>query len=126
MNINSTKVLNRLKRFCRQLAYIGVGILLLSQLNAMAATHYVDGSMPSDSGDGTSWVTAKKYITSGIGIMSGGDTLIVRDGIYSGSSNRIANLPSGSAGAYTKIQAETDFGVVIQDVTSAYSHCYVE
>ena len=43
--------------------------------------------------------------------MSGGDTLIIRDGTYTGSSNVLDNSqppPNGSAGAYTVIKAEND------------------
>ncbi len=41
--------------------------------------------------------------------MSGGDTLIIRDGIYTGTSNSITNSvhpPSGSSGSFTTIRAE--------------------
>jgi hypothetical protein len=47
--------------------------------------------------------------------MSGGDTLIVKNGIYPREEfySKQAYPPSGSAGAWTKIMAETPLGVVI-------------
>ena len=42
--------------------------------------------------------------------MAGGDTLIIGDGTY---AEQIVGMPSGSAGAYTTIQAENDWGVTI-------------
>ncbi|RJQ24533.1 hypothetical protein C4565_09515 [Candidatus Parcubacteria bacterium] len=48
--------------------------------------------------------------------MSSGDTLIVRDGIYSGSGNDITHTqkpPSGSEGSYTIVKAENPGGVML-------------
>jgi hypothetical protein len=42
--------------------------------------------------------------------MTGGDTLIIGDGTY---TEQIVQVPSGSASAYTTIQAATDWGVTI-------------
>lgn len=53
--------------------------------------------------------------------MSGGDTLIIRDGTYTGTSNQIdvSHLPpAGSAGAYTTIKAENN-GAAIFDGENA-------
>jgi PKD repeat protein len=85
-----------------------------------AATYYVDGGTATDGGTGTS-ASPKKYIKSGIALMAGGDTLIIRDGVYAGTQNNMcgaggnewAGIASGSAGSYTTIRAEHDFGVVI-------------
>ncbi|MFA5976323.1 MAG: T9SS type A sorting domain-containing protein [Elusimicrobiota bacterium] len=41
--------------------------------------------------------------------------MYVKDGTYTGASNRIYGIPNGSAGAYTKILAETDFGVTLDN-----------
>ncbi len=46
--------------------------------------------------------------------MTGGDTLIVKNGTYSGQ--KIHNPPSGSAGAYTVIKAENDGGAIVTDI----------
>lgn len=56
-------------------------------------------------------------ISAGVTNMSGGDTLIIADGTYTGSNNIIVNPPNGSAGAYTIFKTETDFGVTIQNIT---------
>lgn len=90
-------------------------IFLLWTLPAYSATYYVDGSASDDTGDG-SYGSPKKYIQSGIGLMSGGDTLIIADGTYTGSTNMISSSnrpPDGSVGAYTTVQAETIGGVII-------------
>ena len=84
--------------------------LVLSSSSLYAATYYVDGSQANDTRSGSSWAQAKKYINSGVSLMSGGDTLYIRDGVYTGDLNRIYNVPSGSAGNYTKIYAENDWG----------------
>ena len=71
--------------------------------------YFVDGSMPDDTGDGTSWETAKKYLQSGLALMKGGDVLIIRDGVYTGEENIIDHLhrpPNGQPEAYTVIKAE--------------------
>jgi hypothetical protein len=85
-----------------------------NQSISLAATYYVDAAAANDSGDGSS-AHPKKYIPSGIALLSssGGDTLIIRNGIYSGSSNDITTFKAGTSGAYNTVQAETDGGVVI-------------
>ncbi len=93
---------------------------------AHAATYYVDAARSDDSGNGTSWQTAKKTIAAGIGIMAGGDTLIIKSGTYSGDNNRINNPPSGSSGAYTTIKAETDGGVIVTGQSSGYYPCNID
>lgn len=113
MIINMGKILNGMKYIIKQISFVCLLLSLSYQSYVYAATYYVDGSMTDDSGNGTSWADAKKYITSGIGIMTGGDTLIIRDGVYTGNSNILSSAPSGSAGNYTKIYAETDWGVTI-------------
>ena len=83
---------------------------ILTSSSLYAATYYVDGAQAGDAGNGLSWANAKRYISSGVNLMSGGDTLYIKDGTYTGSANRIYNVPSGSAGNYTKIYAENDWG----------------
>jgi hypothetical protein len=51
-----------------------------------------------------------KSLNAAFSAMSGGDTLIIRDGTYTGTDNQIRyNLrpPSGTAGLYTIVKAET-------------------
>jgi hypothetical protein len=94
-------------------------LILMLCIETNAATWYVDGSLPNDSGDGTSWGTAKRYINSGIGLMGGGDTLYIRDGVYTGSNNKVSgsSIPNGTSGNYTEIYAEHDYGVTITGIT---------
>ena len=80
--------------------------------SAFAATYYVDSNAANDSGAGSA-TAPKKYITSALGMMVGGDTLILRDGTYTGPNNMIGDLgtgrmypPSGTAGNYTTIKAD--------------------
>ena len=43
---------------------------------------YVNASRPDDTGDGTSWATAKKYIQSGINTVDPGGAVYVAAGTY--------------------------------------------
>jgi hypothetical protein len=91
-----------------------------------AATYYVDASVANDSGSGSP-SSPKKYIPSGIALMSGGgNTLIIKSGSYSGSLNNITSLNPGTSGAYNIIKAETDGGVVISANFSISSGSYVQ
>ncbi|MCM0083348.1 Ig-like domain-containing protein [Geomonas sp. Red32] len=101
-----------LKTSIRSLLKVLLVLAALSPVSSFAATYYVDGAASTDSGNGSA-TSPKKYITSGILLMSSGDTLIIRDGVYTGSKNMIgdfsspqAYLPSGSAGNFTTIKAD--------------------
>jgi hypothetical protein len=82
-----------------------------------ALTVYVDPESPSPGSGYRSWETAAHTIHQGINSMSGGDVLIIRDGIYTGSANMMygVSIPSGTAGNYTVVKAETDFNVTIDN-----------
>ncbi len=56
--------------------------VMLTCVSAMADIFYVDASRPDDSGDGTSWATAKKTIQGGVDVTSAGDTVLVTNGTY--------------------------------------------
>ena len=92
-------------------------VILTSSL-VDAATYYVDGAQADDSEDGHSSANAKKYIYSGIQLLDSGDTLIVKDGTYTGDSNRIRGIPSGTSGNYTTVKAENAFGVILSGLSS--------
>lgn len=87
--------------------------IIFISTQVQAATYYVDASAANDSGNG-SIGSPKKYIPSGIALLStsGGDTLIIKNGTYAGSSNNITSIPN-SATNYNIVQAETDGGVII-------------
>jgi hypothetical protein len=72
---------------------------------AAATPIYVDASRPDDSGGGTSWATAKKYIQSGINIVDAGGTVNVAAGTYNESVVINKHLTLNGAGDTTIIQA---------------------
>jgi hypothetical protein len=88
--------------------------------NSEAATYYIstNGSdfFPGTCTDSSPCATISKGLTK----MSGGDTLIVKNGTYTDRTGmmltdyRAASIPSGAAGAFTTIRAETPFGVRIK------------
>ncbi len=106
--------------------------LFLSTPSIFAATYYVDASRPDDSGNGTSWATAKKHIYPGIKLMQGGDTLIIKSGIYNTqyqtgkatdtTGDTIHHVPSGTAGNPTTIKADVDFGVILTGIGGGGSY----
>jgi PKD repeat protein len=59
---------------------------------------YVDGGRPDDTGDGLTWVTAKKLIQSGINAASNNWLVLVANGIYTGIGNK--NLDFGGKTIY--------------------------
>ena len=101
-------------------------LILLLPLSASAATYYIAPTGNDTTGDGstgTPWLTLVK----GMAMMSSGDTLIVKDGTYTGGSNIIyyggstgTYPPFGSAGNYTIVKAEHD-GEAIFDGEDARS-----
>lgn len=77
---------------------------------------YVSTTGNDSTGDGTiskPW----KTIGKGIATMAGGDTLIVRNGVYTGTANFITGVKSGTASRYTVIMAESPMDVRIQSTT---------
>ena len=78
---------------------------------------YVSTTGSDTTGDG-SIANPWKTIGKGIATMAGGDTLIVRNGLYSGKPNFITNVKSGTVSRYTVIMAESPMDVRIQSTTS--------
>jgi hypothetical protein len=85
--------------------------LSLFSADLFAATYYVDPNLGSDSNTGQSG-SPKLTIAAGIAIMTGGDTLILNDGTYTGTKNMIGLVaprqfpPSGIDAAHpTTIRA---------------------
>lgn len=108
-------------------------LLWVTVLPVSAATFYVDAAAPNDTADGRSSSNAKKYIRSGMALMStsGGDTLIIANGVYSNALDAIggSSVHSGTAGQENIIQAQTDGGVVIMqgfDLPSSSSYLRFE
>ena len=57
--------------------------------------------------------TAKRTLQAGLACLTAGDTLIIRDGTYSGAVNALTNLPSGNAANVIALRAENEGGVVL-------------
>ena len=84
---------------------------------ASTTPKYVSTTGNDATGNGTignPWQTINK----GISTLVSGETLIVRNGVYSGVQNFINGVPSGIAAKYTTISAETPMQVRIQSLTS--------
>lgn len=94
---------------------------------ANAATWYISPTGNDTTGSGTTgspWATLEKAF----GEMDGGDTLICKDGTYTGSSNVITSgqcPPLGSSGAWTIVKAEND-GEAVFDGQDTRMPVYVD
>ena len=90
----NARIFTRIRRRAVQALLIAV-CLLLWHPPAFAESYYVDGTGGSDeSGTGASdspWQTIKK----GLSGLEPGDTLIVRDGVYTGEANNICGEYGG-------------------------------
>jgi hypothetical protein len=95
---------------------IVVILLILVPHLLFGVNYYVAPASPptgwsagNNSNNGTSKSTPKLTLAGAFAVMSGGDTLIIADGTYTGTANQIRynqKPPNGSAGAYTTLQAE--------------------
>jgi len=96
-------------------------VLLTLEIPAVAATRYVAPKGSDANNDCTQEKTPCATIAHGISTVAGGDTLVLGDGTY---TEPIADMPSGSAGAYTTIRAAHDWGVLIDGSAwpNAYTH----
>lgn len=88
-----------------------VACCLLFSLPAAAATYYV-ATTGSDSNAGSG---AAPFLTvqKGLSVLAAGDTLILRDGTYAGSSNALTNVPNGSAAGWITITAENEGSAIL-------------
>lgn len=84
-------------------------LFTMSPMGVFAATHYM--------GSGEEYTTLQDALAG----ISGGDTLIIKNGTYTGATN-VLNTdhmpPAGSSGAYTIIRAETDGGVIFDGASA--------
>jgi hypothetical protein len=101
-----------MRRFIMCMAvFLSLAILWASA--AMATTYYVDGARPNDSGNGTSWVTAKKTIQSGLNLMtSPGDELRIKSGLYAANPMHIDSKDGTgwAAGNYYLVRSDDGDG----------------
>lgn len=116
---------------------IGLLVLVIFLINysASALTYYACSNAVSC---GSGWVTGNDLnsctskseacltIRAAILKMSGGDELVVGNGSYSGTSNRIYGMPTGNETDYTYIHAENDWGVDIMNARQDSSNPPIE
>jgi len=71
----------------------------------IGSTWYVNASRPSDSGDGTSWATAKRTIQAAVDLAVAGNTVIVTNGTYApiSTANKAITIQSVNGAAVTII-----------------------
>lgn len=82
-------------------------MILLSAFSfSVHATNRYVATNGNDSGDCANVQSRCRTIGYAISKMSGGDTLLIGDGFYSSSNDRVAGIPSGSSGNYTTVRAE--------------------
>jgi hypothetical protein len=87
-----------------------IALLFMKVCEVNAKTLYVAKTGADGSNNCTSQISPCLTIANGISKMSGGDTLLIGDGAYSGS---ISSVPAGSSGAYTTIKAQNMQKVVV-------------
>ncbi len=95
-------------------------ILLLLPESLFAATYY---SNPAGSGT-TCSIGSPCTISTGVGKLSAGDTLILQDGTYTGVGQQLDITVSGSVGNIITIQASND-GLAIIDGSSTTIPCNI-
>jgi hypothetical protein len=84
---------------------------------AAGSVYYVATTGNDTTGDG-SVNSPWKTIGHGISRMAGGDTLIVKKGVYTTRADFISGVPSGTAGRYTVVMAEAPMEVRIKSTVS--------
>jgi hypothetical protein len=108
------------------LACIASVVVLGGPVSAQAQSTYYISTAGSDSNSCTaakSASTPRKTVSGAAGCLAAGDTVVMAAGTYAGSSNAAGLLPSGSAGKYVTLQAQTDGTVTLTSsvaVTGAY------
>lgn len=91
--------------------------LTVTRNTTTANVYYVATTGSDNAGNGSAanpWGT----IGYGIGRLAGGDTLIVKQGTYTGTANFIRGMPSGAPGRYTTIMAEAPMEVRVKSTGS--------
>lgn len=112
-------------RFAARLA-LPLLVVLVFTSTAGAAVYYVDAARPDDSGDGSSWATAKQTVQAGIGVAAPGDTILVKYGLYAISAacslttDRMMTSDDGSHNAWDTATPDSS-----QCILSADGSCRV-
>jgi hypothetical protein len=120
---------NMFKKITVVVLLLGLNFIFFNYSQAATVTRYV-ATTGTDSGACTNQASPCRTINYGISQMSGGDTLIIGNGTY--TSGQLKNVPNGNSGSdgvagtaddiYTTIQAQSDFGVLIDG--SAWANSY--
>lgn len=95
----------------RILVVLAICVLMLWSLPVYATVYYVDSAKQDDTGDGTSWATAKRTISAAITAASGSGDIWVMNGTYQEPitlSNGV-NLYGGFNGTETSIDQRDEF-----------------
>ena len=81
-----------------------------SPMTELTGDWYVDASRPNDTGDGKSWLTAKKSIQAAVNAAAAGDLIVVWPGTYSPitSDNKAITIESTGGAEWTIIDGEGD------------------
>ena len=109
-------------------ALLGLAFFLITPSLSHAATYYVNkaGRDSNSCTQGQSRGTAKLTIGSGIACLSGGDILIIGDGVY---TEAIMNtIPGGLSGRYTTLRAENANSAIVRPPYGGYiniNHDYI-
>ncbi|HYP26616.1 MAG TPA: DNRLRE domain-containing protein [Blastocatellia bacterium] len=101
--------------------YLTVGLssllfaFLMSPTQSYAATYYVSpgGNDSNTCSQATNSSSPRRTISSALNCLAPGDTLVLRDGTYSGAPNILSNIPNGLPGQEVTIKAEHDGAVII-------------
>jgi len=94
------------------LIYGVIAVFFFSATSLLAATYHVS---PSGKNSNTGTVDAPfRTLRHATNRMAGGDSLIVGDGTYIGEENQIGEIPNGTPGQYTLIQAEHPFLSILE------------
>jgi hypothetical protein len=98
------------------MTYLLLMLILIFPLSATGATYWVDINSGNDSNScsaATNSATPRQHISNGVSCMSGGDTVIVRDGTYVEGVEQL--VPSGLDSSHHSIlKAEHRGGATIQ------------
>ena len=99
---------NRLLTFVLLLSLIFTVLSCIGAVSADSSIIYVNGSNGDDANDGFSWGTAKSSIKNATGTVSAGGTVIIADGVYTGTGNRSITITKNRT-----IQGQSQNGTVI-------------
>jgi Bacterial Ig domain/Pel9A-like, right handed beta helix region len=104
----------RLKSFWKAARFLGALVLLsLAAASFLAAATYYVAPNGSDSNSGSS-ASPFKTIQKAANVVNPGDTVIIRNGTYTGSSSSVADIGrSGTSSQWITFKAENKWGAIL-------------